>query len=184
MHDVIEPLSDFDAIPSEEQLTIPRILPQMDDRLVTIVTIARLIESLTDEIDADTKVLETKTERLKDLSERQLPDLLQNVGLKELSLVGGRKVSIKTDYFASIPKGSAATYAWLRERNMGGIIKTEIQVDKSHLRQLAAASIPYETNESVHHSTLRAFVKEQFEAGNELPSELFKVHTVERAVIK
>lgn len=184
MQTVTEPPSDFDAAPGAEQLTIERVLPQVDDRLATIVTVARLIESLTEEIEADTKALDAKNERLRDLSERQLPDLLRNVGLTEMILVGGRRVTIKPEYFASIPKGSTATYAWLRERNMGGIIKEEIVVDKSLKETLAAAEIPFVSNESVHHSTLRAFVKEQIEAGNTLPPELFKVHVVERAVIK
>lgn len=168
---------------SAEQLTLPRVLVPQDDRLATIVAIAKGIQKLAEEIEADTQAVEKKQDLFNDLSTRQLPDLLRSVGLTELSLVGGRKVTTKTDYFASIPKGSTATYAWLRERNMGGIIKEEIYVPKEHKESLANFKIPFESSESVHSSTLRAFVKEQIEAGTTLPPELFRVHTVERAVI-
>lgn len=179
-----EPLSDFDAASGAEQLTIERVLPVQDDRLTTIVAVAKRLDELAEEIGRDTAALENKQAALKDLAERQLPDLLRSVGLTEMLLVGGRRISTKTDYFASIPKGSAATYAWLRERNMGGIIKEEISVVAGLRTRLTEAGIPFEAKETVHPSTLRAFAKEQAEAGNPLPPELFQVHAVERAVIK
>ena len=48
----------------------------------------------------------------------------------------------------------------------------------------AAGFDNYSTKEAIHPQTLNAFVREQLEAGINLPPELFSVHRVSKAVIK
>lgn len=178
---------DLEAMPLPgEQLVMPRIIPPQDDRLATILQMAKTLGELEDQRALKSQELEVLEQRIKDLSERQLPDTMGSIGLTELRLANGDVISIKEDIYASVPKArSAQAFQWLREHNMGGVIKTENIVDESHFVRLREAGIPFETKESIHPSTLKALVREQLEGNNaNFPRELFGVHVVNRAVHK
>lgn len=172
-----------DDIPGleEQQLTIPRVMPQQEDTLQTITNLARQLVNLQEQEADQAKALEETQAKIKDIAEKRLPTLLEAVGLTELRLNDGKKVTIKTDYYAS-PKAGA--YEWLRQHNMGAVIKETVVVDSSSKERLKEAGIGFESKEAIHPSTLKALVKEQIEAGNEFPQELFGVHIADKVVVK
>ena len=67
----------------------------------------------------------------------------------------------------------------------GDIIKREVTAKfgksddnwKIAVEALQARGIKIETKEAVHHSTLKAFAKEQMEAGTDLPVDLLGLYT-------
>jgi hypothetical protein len=181
---ITQPLSDFDSAPGQ-QLVMDRVVPPNDDTLSTITRLGRKLVELLDTKAQQTAQLETIDDAIRDIAEKRLPDLLEAVGLTELQLTSGQKIQTKVDYYASIPKGTAsAAFLWLRSKNMGAIIKEVVTVSPNQKEYLTSVSVPFEVVESVHPSTLKALVKEQIEAGNEFPRELFGVHVANKVVVK
>lgn len=168
----------------EQQMVMERVVPPQDDLLTTITVLSRKLTRLIEEAENQSAALEKTQLAIKEVSEKQLPDLMSSVGLTEM-MVAGRKVFLKDDYFANVSKErQAAAFAWLRERNMGSVIKEEVVVPVSSKDALIQAGIAFEPRGSIHASTLKALVKEQIEAGNEFPRELFGVHVATKAVVK
>lgn len=167
------------------QMIMERVVPKNEDTLSTITRLGRKLMELQNQAVQQIAEL-TRTElQMKEIQEKLLPDLLNSVGLTELTLAGGHQIGIKTEYFAKIPKGTAdAAFLWLRQHNMAGVIKEELDIQPGFKSALEQAHIPFNVKQDIHSSTLKAFVKEQVEQGGDFPRELFGVHVATRAVIK
>jgi hypothetical protein len=77
----------------------------------------------------------------------RIPQLMENLELDEFNAPGVGRVELEIEVYPNLTKANvAAFYEWLRERGDGDIIQ-----------------------ETVHHKTLQAFVKELLVAGEELP---------------
>lgn len=168
-----------------KQLTMERVLPPQSDTLGTILTLGKRLLEVRQVQEELRKSMDKFEAEERELSETRIPDLMNAVGLTELRMSSGHVISSKVDYFASIPKAKRSeAFDWLRSKNMSGVIKEVITVDKERKEALIAATIPFEVKEDIHASTLKALVKEQIEAGNEFPRELFGVHVANKIVIK
>ena len=74
---------------------------------------------------------------------------------------------------------------WLIKHGFGDIIKREVTAKfgknddkwKLAVEALQAKGIEIDTKEAVHHSTLRAFAKEQMEQGTDIPVDLFGLYS-------
>jgi hypothetical protein len=84
-------------------------------------------------------------------------------------------------------------YQWLIENGHEGLIKNEVLlkfgreeslVVEETVSALQARGLSPEVRQSVHPSTLKAFVKEQFTAGNDIPTEPFSIYIGTKATIK
>jgi hypothetical protein len=171
--------------PDLDQMVIPEVLPPQPDNLATIVTLSKQLVLLQEQKEQQAETLAATDKAIKDLAEKQLPDLMTACGLTELNLTSGEKILVKPEYYANISKDRAdAAYRWLREHNMGGILKEKIVVELENQTALAEANIPFVVDATIHPSTLKSFVKERVESGEEFPRELFGVHVVDKAVIK
>lgn len=168
----------------------------MEDQLEVIVSLAeRQLELEQSIIDQEEALKETK-DQLRQVSERDLPDAMDEAGVEEFTLKDGRKVTVKVDYYASIPKAhQPAAFNWLRERGHDGIIKRNITAkfgkgQDSLAQRIAtlirenAEGIPVDDKQSVHFQTLRAFVREQMEQGVEIPEDIFGIHVRNVAKVK
>ena len=162
--------------------------------LARIVELAQLLveqkarfEDL-EERTKDAKAALMRTER------EDLPMLMAEAGLQELKLADGSLVKVTEDCDAAISEANRpAAMRWLESNGFGGLIKTKIQLalDRGNheeavaLRdQLAQTHPEVELKEEVHHSTLKAFVKEQLASGKAIPMDLFSVHPYSKATIK
>lgn len=172
----------MDPLPDPAQMEIPET--KVDDTLQVILNLCQRMVKLQEEIATDEEALKAKKDALAQIDEKLLPDLFASTGLTELNF-RGRKISAKTEYFANISKANKdAAMDWLRRHNMGGIIKSELRLSADHGEQLAAAGIPFQRDETIHSSTLKAFVREQVEANNpDLPRELFGVYVAHKVVV-
>lgn len=118
---------------------------------------------------------------------------LQELGLKGLDLASGQRIELQEVVSASITDENAAdAHAWLRQHNLGDLIKNVVTVsfgkgedgyaqlllkvvrDLQDREELRCGGV--EQKEGVHTSTLRAFVKARLAAGEDLPLDLFKVY--------
>ena len=138
--------------------------------------------------------LKAKKEELRLTSEQELPDAMQAAGLNQIVLNTGEKISINEFYNAHISKANQeVAYQWLVENGHEGLIKNEVLlkfgreestvVDET-VYALQSRGLSPEVRQSVHPSTLKAFVKEQFTSGNDIPTEPFGIYIGTKAIIK
>lgn len=155
----------------------------------------QLIAKQTELAEAEEKVKELK-DIVTRIEREDLPALMAEVGLQEVRLMSGQLISIKEEVNASISAANrSAAHAWLLANGFGGIIKTGVTVIFGKGEHEDAEKIASELqnryndhevdlDESVHPSTLKAFVKERMKAGDSLPLDLFGVYVYSKAVVK
>lgn len=180
MLDVEELLNDSLALPSDEELRSVAGLAKQ----------AALLEAEIADLD---NILTNRKRDLREIVEVRLPAALAEKGLSEIKLDDGTKITVSTYYSASISKERATNaFAWLRSNGHDDLIKHEVSVsfgkgeEKNALRVISAIEemgfFPSD-KETVHPQTLKAWVREQIEAGRDIPSELFGVQTGQIAKI-
>ena len=138
--------------------------------------------------------LKAKKEELRLTSEQELPDAMQSAGLTQITLSTGEKISINEFYNAHISKANQEkAYEWLVSNGHEGLIKNEVllkfgreesDVVDETVSALQSRGLSPEVRQSVHPSTLKAFVKEQFTSGNDIPTEPFGIYIGTKATIK
>jgi len=162
------------------------------------------IQSLADQVERlvalqerlelqETNMKNTKKE-LDHLSGEVIPTMMSEMGLSHLKLIDGSSVDVKPNYSASITIANKdAAFGWLRENNLGDIIKNEISVSFGRNEDNKAADYAalaegqgYQPQQKlkVEPMTLKALVRERIEAGKEMPTELFNVFVGNKTTIK
>ncbi len=142
--------------------------------------------------ELDEKLKEEKKKLLK-MTDEDLPALMTEANSMEFTLLDGSKVTIKPQYGASIKVDNRpAAYEWLREHGHDDIIKNTVSCQFGRGEDDLASSfkafaekegyVPNQT-EKIEPMSLRAFVKERVENGDEFPMELFGAYVGQRAVI-
>ena len=145
-------------------------------------------------VDADVFVKEMEAnlqdakERARVLREETIPSAMQELGLEEIKLETGQKLSVKQDVYASIPAAyKAAAYQWLEDNGFGAIIKTDVTVQygKGELEkaqelfdELISRNMAPDLTQNIHAQTLKAFLREQISAGTAIPLDLFGARPV------
>ena len=144
------------------------------------------LKNLEDEIqNAEESVLKLK-EKAKTLSQYEIPMMMEEMHITKLKLRDGESVEIKKIYGASIPQEhQEAAFTWLRENDLGDIIKNDITVtfgrgedNKASEYANLAQGQGYEPVQKlgVHPQTLKAVVRERLESGQEMPSDIIKTY--------
>jgi len=128
------------------------------------------------------------------LSGEVIPTMMAEMGLSHLKLMDGSSVDVKPNYSASITIANReAAFNWLRENNLGDIIKNEISVSFGRNEDNKAADYAvlaegqgYQPQQKlkVEPMTLKALVRERIEAGKEMPTELFNIYVGNKTTIK
>lgn len=149
--------------------------------------------------DAEAASLETAlkeaSERARVLREETLPGALMELGVTEVKLETGEKVSMKMEVYASIPVARRDdAFTWLDQHGFGGLIKAKVSAPfgrgeeaqaQAALTLLQNAGVAAELSRDIHPQTLKAFLREQMAAGNkELDLELFGARPTWVAKIK
>jgi len=131
--------------------------------------------------------LKKEQDKLKDVSEFRLPQLMDSIGMASFTLADGSKIEVKETIRASIPEAKQGeAFQWLDDNKQSGLIKREFIINfgrdeeewaKEFEEELRKKNTPinYKTKRSVHNSTLVSFVKQQLEEGVNLPLDLFGV---------
>lgn len=138
--------------------------------------------------------MEEVKEKLMGIQCIAIPNLMDEIGIKEFKLSNGKKITIREDVRASIRKDFVpeAVY-WLDANGLGGIVKDEVKAnfprgELDRVRELLAFcdenGIAAEEKLSVHPQTLKATVKEQMAKGIEFPEEFFSIFPDRKSIIK
>ncbi len=124
-------------------------------------TVAALEQELADAKDA-----------LKQTAERDLPNLMDDIGLAEYKLTTGAKVSIKTKIVGAIlEENRPAAFEWLHRHGFGPIVKRNVEVQFGRGDAMKAGRLlgyltrwykdfKISDKEAVHGNTLNAWARE------------------------
>jgi len=144
------------------------------------------LKNLEDEISNAEESVSKLKEKAKTLSQFEIPVMMEEMHITKLKLKDGESVEIKKIYGASIPQEhQEAAFTWLRENDLGDIIKNDITVtfgrgedNKASEYANLAQGQGYEPVQKigVHPQTLKAVVRERLESGQEMPSDIIKTY--------
>jgi len=159
-----------------------------------VANLVRRQLDLEHEIESLDYLAKAKKEELRKVSEDLLPAALEEHGLRELRMADGSIVTVTPFYGANIPKDRTQdAFNWLRSNSFGDLIKNvvsigfgrnEDNVAKDLINDLSDKGYNTSQKEWVEPMTLKAFVKEQIEAGRPVPQDLFGVFTGRKTKIK
>ena len=143
------------------------------------------LKNLEDEISNAEKSVSKLKEQAKQLSQFEIPAMMEEMHITKLKLKDGESVEIKKIYGASIPQEhQEAAFTWLRNNDLGDIIKNDITVTfgrgednkASEYADLAKGNGFEPTQKlKVEPMTLKALFRERSENNEELPSEHFNL---------
>ena len=165
-----------------------------EDNMGKIGAVATDIAETENEIQKIKEELKRKEDYKTKLSEEVLPSLFSEVGLSELKLSDGRKIKV-SEYYTATPlkENRAKVHTWLRDNGFGDLVKNQVTCSFGRNEDEKASSLISDLNEKglepaqrewVEPSTLRAFVREQYEAGRELPMDLLGAYIGHKTTIK
>ena len=162
--------------------------------LTSVAALARTIRDKEVRIESLEAELKEEKKALIKLTDEEMPAMLAEIGLSSFALDDGSTVDIKQTYGASIlVDNRPQAYEWLRDHGYDDIIKNTVACQFGRGEDdLASAFAAFaqkqgyvpEQKTEIHPQTLRAFVKERVEIGDEFPMELFGAWVGQRAVIK
>jgi hypothetical protein len=147
--------------------------------------------------------LETKVQRLSSkiagIERKDLPDMFAKAKVSSISVEADGNhpafvASRDTVYTAKIPEDKRMdAFQWFEQTGHGDLVKSVIQITfgmQEHeerlrvMKLLSDNGVEFWNNESVHHQTLRAFVKRELQAGRIIPQDLLGVFIFDEVKIK
>lgn len=146
------------------------------------------------ELDALNEKIKELSAEINTLSQDLIPSTMEELNLEKIVLNTGETISTKMDVNVSINKEQAQNaYHWLDMHGLGNIIKTDVKAafhreERGQALKLLDEMISngYDAylDEKIHPQTLKAFVKEQLQAGTELPPDYFNINPYYKTVVK
>lgn len=124
----------------------------------------------------------------------EMPLLMQELKMKNFELEDGTTVELTEDLKCGITEANKpAAFEWVRKNGWGGIIKTHLTQEfgkgEEKAAKAAAAALTKLTKRKValksniHHSTLKAFIKERLAAGTNISFDLFGIFLSKKVVM-
>ena len=142
------------------------------------------LRNLEDQIASSESHTKDLKEKAKQLSNFDIPKMMQEMNVTKLKLKDGASIEVKPFYGAHIPADKQeSAFNWLRENGLGDIIKNDVTVtfgrgadNKAMAYATLAKGQGYEPVQKigVHAQTLKAVVRERIESGQDMPADLFK----------
>ena len=151
----------------------------------TLSTHVLELQKLEDEIKEDEERLKRKKQQADKLSGEVIPEIMGSLKLKTMKLQDGSGVEVTQIYSATIPVAKKeGAYNWLRENDLGDLIKNEVTVSFGRGEDNKASNYADLARENgfepaqklkVEPMTLKAEYRSRVEKGLDLPSEHFNL---------
>lgn len=164
-----------------------------DEDLSSIAGLANQAITLEKDIDRQEEILGAMKERLRKLTDEIIPAALAEKGMSKFTMVDGSEIEVKPYYSASISADNRGeAFSWLRDNGYGDIIKNivstqfgrgEDELARDFITMARQQGFIVDQNEKVEPMTLKAWVRERVERGEEFPTELFGAYIGQRAKI-
>jgi uncharacterized small protein (DUF1192 family) len=165
-----------------------------NDQLKSISALADRQVHLEQEVQQLEAQLKQKQEELRQVAERDLPTKMDEVGMKEFTLSDGRKVSIKEELKASIPKHRKNDAAdWLLQYGLGSLVKEQVAVNfeageddkvQTVVNQLREQGFPATVAKDMNTNSVKSALKELRGQGVDVPMELFGAYDLRQSKIQ
>jgi len=178
------------------------VAPSSGD-LGAVAKVGLQMQELEKEVEQLDTQLRLKKQTLRTLAESTLPDLMQELNIRNFTLNNGAKVSVSEVISAALPTATAIERArgeeqlqlaerkydgleWLRDNGGSDIIKNNVRIQfgskedaecTKFTKDLDDKKIFYKKFTDVHAGTLKAFIKERLSEGKQVPHETFKIYT-------
>ena len=143
------------------------------------------LQSLEDEVKTMEENLKKKKEAADKISQQVIPEIMEEMKMKTMKLQDGSGIEVKKIYGATIPiDKKEGAYQWLRENDLGDLIKNEVTVsfgrgedNKASDYANLAAENGYQPVQKlkVEPMTLKALFRERSEKKLDLPAEHFNL---------
>jgi len=194
-----------------EKIDLLEDVAPSSNEIGAVADMAQRMLELENEINRLDELSKQKKQDLKMLAEQDLPDLMQELNIRDFTLSNGAKVSVKDVIVASVPSQGAIEKAkdeskkaelemlqqqcfdWLRAEGAGDLIKSNVEVQfgrdeddacTAFAEELRERQIYYKRAVGVHPQTLNSFIKERMSEGKQVPMEMFRIYAGRRANIR
>jgi hypothetical protein len=166
------------------------------DSLERLATLVRQQGELERAIAVAEDALDDLKSRHRRVSEEDVPGLLDEVGLSDVRLADGTKVSIKETLRASVAADGKYTpfiLGWLDREGHGDLVKNDVIVSFGRGEDAAAVALVAALTErglaparkkTVNNQSFTALLRELMEAGEEVPLDEMGVAVQRRSVLK
>ena len=164
------------------------------DKLDGVARLAQEAAILEREIAEFEQFAKEKKQALHKITDEQLPEALEEMGLQKFTLTDGAEISVKPIYSASIPKDRKnEAFQWLRDHEFGDLVKNNVTVTfargeddkaKKFVDLCMSKNFTPSQLEKVEPMTLKAWLRERVEGGDAVPLDLFGGYISQRATIK
>lgn len=155
-----------------------------DDAFVLLDQLLDNLENAEDEVKQAELNLKKAQEKVRTISEHDIPEYMDTLGLEDFTTKSGKRVRVISKIRASIGSRKAAAFKWLIDHGHGGLIKRTIAVAFNRDQQQDAEALLEDLqgrfagakqDMKVEAATLTAFVKEQLEQGVPIPHDTFGI---------
>lgn len=185
----------------EDAKEISRLENLNGNSIASLSECVELYLQLNKDIEWLESALKNKKADLNKLETGTLPEMMLLMNCKEHSTLSGEIISLQDIISVSIPSLSAieklrgderqalmnrreSAFRWLRENNLDGIVKNEINIDvgkskeqkESIINALKNIGVCGDVVENVHPMTLNATFKELLKSGENIPDDIFNVY--------
>ena len=180
------------------------------NELGAVADMANQMLELQNEINRLEESLKQKKQDLTKLAEQDLPDLMQELNVRDFTLSNGAKVEVNDIVSGSVPSAGAIDRAkgddkvameirqqqcfdWLRDNGAGDLIKSNVEVQfgrneddacNAFAEELRDRQIYYKRSVGIHPGSLNSYIKERMGEGKSVPHDLFKIYSGRRAKIR
>jgi hypothetical protein len=179
--------------PENEALSALTETEVNEDDLHSIAGLAQQQVAMEDQVALLEAQLKEAKQKLRDLVELRFPEFLMSKGISE-TVVNGARIKVTPFYSGRIQDGrEGEAFAWLEKRQLDAIIKCNVtstfgkgQIDEAKKARdlLQDAGLPATLKRNIHPMTMKGFIREQVEAGNPPPEELFGTYIGNKTTIK
>jgi hypothetical protein len=166
----------------------------MSDVLKTLTEKVAELDAANEVLLAAQLQLADAQEAVDELAMREIPRLLEEVGVNTITTSDGLKVTIKETVHTKIKVDDRdEAYGWLDDHGHSGMIRREVRVPftkedtekcEKLVSQLEAEYPDLSVDLSIHASTLRSFVTKELKQDEQFPRKLFGVFIRKQATIE
>lgn len=165
-----------------------------EDILAQITRATRELTTARDDVTAAEQALKAAQDRVRQIEEFRLPELMREAGQTMLKTIDGLIVELSETLHASIPMANLPlALQWLVEHGQAAIIKRDLRLqfgkneedkaDRALALILENGFMPQD-KQSVHPQTLAAVLRELLAEGIDVPMELLGAHVRSFAKVK
>lgn len=156
------------------------------DQLLEVTRLAEAAFEAKKKLEQVEEQLKVAKEEYKQVAEKQLPELMDALGLKTFKTSSGISVEVAEKIRTSLPpENRIKAFNWLEENGYGGMIKStvvvafkreEIEKAKELANELRIDQYIANVERKIEPMTLTSFIKEQLTQGKDIPLDIFGVY--------